>query len=339
MSRWSALRRRTRIVGVLVVFALVGGVASLAYARMNDLPDDAAFRLEGRTVTVEALEDRVGVLVALYNLDRPASGEAADAFDRTAAKSLAVSLILENEASDRDITIADKAAQTQLDALVEAQLQGGGRQAFVDFLSASGISERDVLDEIKRQLATSRLVEEVTGDVAEPTDEEVRAAFSDYQESLVSPEGRRVLNIVLGSRLEAVRVARLARGGKSFMALAKTYSMDGATRDQGGDLGVVAQDQLDPAYGEVAFAVEKDGIFGPVKTEYGWNVGKVIAIQPARELPYDEVQSQLRAELLNRDRLEVWREFLADLLTDADVEYAPAYLPDDPTSPPEGLPE
>ncbi|MGH3624029.1 MAG: peptidylprolyl isomerase [Sciscionella sp.] len=54
-------------------------------------------------------------------------------------------------------------------------------------------------------------------------------------------------------------------------------SIDGSTRSKGGDLGEVAEEQLQPDYAKVAFAAGNGEIFGLVKNNYGWNIGRVSA--------------------------------------------------------------
>ncbi|HWJ82437.1 MAG TPA: peptidyl-prolyl cis-trans isomerase [Nocardioides sp.] len=330
-------QKRPLKIGVLVVaLVLVTAAAALGYQKWSSrLPDDAVFRYGDRVVTQDELDQRVEILGALYGVQRP-DGDKGDEFDRDAAKSMAVSLILDDAAEDHDIVISDHAAQTQLDNLVDDQLVGG-RPAFVDWLKEVGISEQDVLDEIKRQMATSRLVEETVGDVPAVTEDDVRAAYEEHKDRMATPEARHLLNIVVETKAEAQRVARLARAGRDFADLAATWSRDGSTRQSGGDLGFVTADQLESAFRQAAFGTRQGQVFGPVETRYGWNVGKVVAVQASQPLSLAKVHDELKAELVNRARLEVWRDHLGQLLEDADVEYADDYRPEDPTAPPADL--
>jgi peptidyl-prolyl cis-trans isomerase C len=326
-------------VGLLTLFVLVvAGAGKVAYDQVSDLPDDAVFRYDDKVVTEDELQERVEILGALYGVQRPDDAEEGARFDRDAAKSMAVSMILEKAAADHDIEISDRTAQTELDKLIEDQLVGG-RESFVDFLSEAGVSEQDVLDEIKRQLATSQLVEELVADVQEPTDEEVRAAYEEHRDSIVTPEARQLRNIVVESQVDARRVARLARTGQNFASLASTWSRDGSTRNKGGYLGLITAAQLDHTYAKAAFAAERGAVFGPVRSQYGWNVGLVVGIREEKQLPFEEVKAQLKDELYNKERLDVWRAELGDLLEEADVEYADDYRPEDPTAPPSDVAE
>jgi len=319
----------------LVVVGLSGWNVASA---QDDLPADAVLRYDGHTVTKAQLDARVKVLTALYGVQPPSSGSKLDEFERQAAKSYAVGLILGREAVHRKIVIADKQADDQLDKLIGDQLQGG-RDAFVQFLATSGISQDDVLDEIKRQLATARIVEQVTANLPAVTDAEVSDFYTKNQAKMVTDPTRTISNIVVSDEARAKQVAALARrNGADFGALAKKYSADGSTKDKGGALGAVTRADLDTGFGTAAFAAADGGVFGPVQTQYGWNVGRVDAITPSTPLTLADVSSALRTELENKARLATWQSFLGKLLASADVDYATKYLPDDPKAAPDDLP-
>ncbi|WP_182379479.1 peptidyl-prolyl cis-trans isomerase [Nocardioides sp. WS12] len=324
---------RGRLVAGILVVALAGAGVAFGVTRADDLPEDAAFRYGDRVVTTTQLDDRLEVLEALYGVKRPDDADKKDDFNRDSAKSMVVSLVLADAAAKRDIVISDKEAQTELDKLIDQQLTGG-RDAFVEFLSTSGISERDVLDEIRAQLATSRLVDEVTADVPEATEAEAQKKYDDNEGDMVTPEGRQLVNVVVETRADADRVARLAGKSGKLSTLAATWSLDGSTKDDGGRLGLVTADQLEDGYGKIAFSAAAGEIFGPVKTSYGWNVGQVVEVVKARPVSFTDVKAEIIDRLSAEARLKVWRDFLAKELKGADVEYADGYLPDDPTAPP-----
>lgn len=324
---------------VLVVALAVAGLGAVWFVQQpEDLPEDSVLRYEGTTVSEDDLRARVQVLTALYGVVRPEDPEDAEEFDRLAAQSYAVSLIIDHEAGQRDLEVGGKETRDQLDALIEDQLPGG-RASFVDFLEETRISENDVLDEIQRQLKTSRLAGEVTEGAEEVTDEDVVAAFEKARDKLVRPASRNLANIVVIDRATAERVSKLARRGANFAQLAATYSRDEETSHSGGELGWLTSGELEAGYAAAAFAAAPRSVFGPVRTRYGWNVGMVHAGRPPRPLSFAQVEAELRTQLENAARLEVWREFLGELLADADVEYAPDYEPDDPEALPTELPD
>lgn len=331
-------RGRARLASlVLGSVVLAGATTQVGIAWSTALPDNAVFRAGDTVVTEDEFQQRIDVLEALYVLKPPKQGPQLDQFHKAAAKSVAVSLVLDRAAQERGIVIADKQARDALNKIIEEQLRGG-RQDFVRFLGSRGIAERDVLDEFQQQLATSKLFEQVTGDIQPVTDKEVRQAYKDRKKDMVTPEKRHLRNIVVDSRSKAKRLLQQARGGADFATLAKQHSLDESTKNSGGDLGNLTADQLGKQYARAAFEAGENAIFGPVKNQHGWNIGQVLQVTPAKPLSFAEVKKQLEAELNNKRKLDSWRTWLGNQITAADVEYADKYRPDNPDAPPTSAP-
>jgi len=324
----------TLIVGSLV---LIAASAQVVISWNSKLPEDAVLRAGDTVITERAFAQRVHVLEALYGIEPPSETAALGDFNRAAAKSIAVSLVLDRAASEQDIVISDKEAQDALSKIINEQLPQG-RDSFLEFLQTGGVSEDDVLDEIKRQLATSRLFQQVTEDVKPVTDEDVRQSYADRAAEMVTPETRVLRNIVVTSRGEATQVLRDAQDGVPFARLAARYSLDRSTRLKGGTLGSLTASQLEDTFAKAAFDADPGSLFGPVKTRHGWNVGRVESVQPSKPLSFERVSQQLEQELNDQRRLEAWRDWLGDLIAEADVEYADDYVPNDPDAPPAEAP-
>lgn len=320
---------------VAVVLAVASGLA-LARSDGDELPDDAAFRVEGDIVTEQELQERVDTLGALYGVVAPTEPGQLAAFRRDAAKSLAVSLLLEEEADARDVQISAKQAQAELATIISDRL-GGDRAQFEKYLGTAGVSERQVLDEITRTLATSRVFAEVVADVDGATTRDAREEYDARRDEMTTPERRRVANIVVETEADARQVVAQLGAGRSFAQVARASSLDASTSASGGDLGLRAATELEPGYADAAFGAEQGAVFGPVRTQHGWNVGTVLRIVPGDPLAFDDVGDTLVRAITARRQLDAWRAWLGDLLEDADVEYAAEFEPDDPTSPPSGV--
>lgn len=327
--------RRTRLAAGLLAVLLVAAAAFLFLRPDDELPDDAAFKVGDDVVTSAELEARVGVLESLYGITPPAgSTEESAKFRRASAQSIALSMIMDEAAADREIVVADKAASDVLDKIVEAEFPELGRAGYVRTLGNSGVTEDDVLAEIKRQIAIQQLFDEVTED-ASVSDADVEAAFGERRDELATPQTRRISNIVVSTRAQALTVADQLKAGNAFSAMVQQYSLDASTRASAGDLGLVNQEQLEPGFGQAAFAARPGEPFGPVQSAHGWNVGVVRQVLPKQPATYGAVAETLKAQLQSEEALSLWRGFLEDELADADVEYAEKYRPADPDALPE----
>ncbi|KRB76090.1 hypothetical protein ASE01_13750 [Nocardioides sp. Root190] len=325
---------RRRLAAVLVVLAVLAGGVTWWLLQRGDLPEDAAFRLGDVVVSADDVDRRVDGLQALYGVQPPQEGAEKSDFLRDAAKSMAVQLMLEDEARARDIVIAAKEVDETLQALITQRYPDGGRTAFVAALGELGATEEQVRDEIRDQLLVSRLFDDVAGGV-DVTEAELEETFEERREELATPVRRTLSNIVVADEQAAQAVLQRLRRGQKFAAVARSTSLDSATRDGGGSLGDVSAADLEGDYAAAAFGAEVGGLFGPVKTESGWNVGKVERALPARAAVYAELRDALRETVLAEKSLEKWRGWLSEVIKGHDVTYADGFRPKDPDAVPD----
>jgi len=90
--------------------------------------------------------------------------------------------------------------------------------------------------------------------------------------------------------------------GADFAKLAKEYSEDKISAEDGGDLGYFSVGTMVPAFEDVAFSLEKNEISDPVQTNYGYHIIKVNDIrQRDQDIgSFDDVKEDLRAEILEQ---------------------------------------
>lgn len=85
-------------------------------------------------------------------------------------------------------------------------------------------------------------------------------------------------HILVNSQLRAQQLIGRIRNGESFEALAKEYSTC-PSRDNGGDLGYFERGMMVKPFEDAAFNGNVGEIVGPVKTEFGYHVIKIIAME------------------------------------------------------------
>ncbi len=92
-------------------------------------------------------------------------------------------------------------------------------------------------------------------------------------------------------------LAKAKANPAKFGDLAREYSKDPGSAQQGGDLGSFARGTMEKAFEDAAFAAKPSEIVGPVQTDFGWHVIKVNGAKAAQVQPFDEVKAQIEAEL------------------------------------------
>ena len=108
-------------------------------------------------------------------------------------------------------------------------------------------------------------------------------------------------NIATHSEQEALKLANEVydkiKAGGDFAKLAKQYSEDPATKDEGGNVGFVSKE--DPRMSrrgyqpivEKAFSMKVGELAGPIKTANGYHIITLTA--PAEQAPFEEVKNQI----------------------------------------------
>jgi peptidyl-prolyl cis-trans isomerase D len=95
---------------------------------------------------------------------------------------------------------------------------------------------------------------------------------------------------------KAEGIAKEAKAGKDFAALARQDSDDLGSKNQGGDLGWLDKGQTDEAFETALFAMNKGDISGPVLTGDGYSIIDLRDIRPGKTRSFEEVKPELAKE-------------------------------------------
>lgn len=106
-------------------------------------------------------------------------------------------------------------------------------------------------------------------------------------------------HIIVASEEEAKAIKAEIDGGADFAELAKAKSTDGAAAN-GGDLGWFDLSAMVQPFAEAVASMKDGEVKGPVQTEYGWHVVKLLesrlAAAPTLEEAAEELSGEMRQE-------------------------------------------
>ena len=183
--------------------------------------------------------------------------------------------------------------------------QYGAQAAVEEQLKAAGKTFDGWRNEMTQQTtATAVLIRELN---AAPTDAEVQKFLQNNPTASEVPEQVHVRHILLltidpathaplpddqvkAKRKQIDDILKQARAGEDFATLAKQYSEDPGTKDNGGELPPFARAKDDPNHAMVpefeaaAFALTNNQISDVVTTQYGYHIIQLLDKTPAKKL-------------------------------------------------------
>jgi peptidyl-prolyl cis-trans isomerase D len=164
------------------------------------------------------------------------------------------------------------------------------------------------------------------------SEDQLKAYYDDQKtktpERFTQPEQRRVRHILLtvsdpkddaAVKAKAEGLLKRAQGGEDFAKLAQENSQDPGSAAQGGDLGFSERKVFVPEFADAAFGMKEGEIKGPVKTQFGYHILKLDAIQPATVKTFEQARADLETEYRRNEAERLYND-AADQLADAALQ-------------------
>jgi peptidyl-prolyl cis-trans isomerase SurA len=203
---------------------------------------------------------------------------------------------------------------------------------FKQALEQQGFTVEGYRKTLKKQILELKVVNTAVRSRVTVSDDEVKTYYkqneklvagdrqSHLRQILVAVPDRSSDDDVAGKKRVATKVMELARGGTSFVELAKQYSDDEGTKASGGDLGWVGKGVLVDALDEAMAQMEPGDVRGPIRTDRGWVVLQLVERKSGDLKPYEEIKEQLRKQLYDQQVDKAQQAWLRELRKKAHVD-------------------
>ncbi len=214
-------------------------------------------------------------------------------------------LLVQQAERDTAIKVTDQEVQDQVEQTVQnVRKQFTSVTDFRTQLQAAGFASEEewrrwLADNQRRSILQQRLIEQLRqkGKLRPipPTDAEMRAfweanraqqpkrpAAVSFRQIVIVPQADSAAKA--DARHLADSLLGALRHGASFAEVAKRYSTDSASREQGGELGWFRRGVMVKEFEDTAFRLKPGVISDVVETEFGFHIIKVERVQPAEVL-------------------------------------------------------
>jgi len=228
------------------------------------------------------------------------AGQIKEIFERGATQIVERRLLLAAAKAAKNVV-----APSELDQALQSEYaRAGGEEAFLKALKDADVS----IDHVKKSVGETLLINKLLKGIAEKgpkiSEEDLRKAYADEAAGDKTASVRHILLLTQG-KTEAEKAEALktiegilvrAKAGEDFAELAKQYSEDPGSKDNGGLYEDFGRGQMVKPFEDASFTVPVGEISGVVETNFGYHIIKVVD-RKKETRPFEEVRAELESRL------------------------------------------
>ena len=272
------------------------------------LPDVVA-RVNGEDVTRAELEMAVRSLE--QRAQSPVPPDQRDAVYRQVLDRIIGFHLLSQEARSRKVVAAPWDVDQQLG---ELKKQFPNEAAFNQMLQARGVSVDQLRKETEDTLAVNQMLRTEIEPQVKVLDADIKTFFDQNKPRFHQQESVRASHILIRAeqtadlatktkaKAQADDLLNQLRKGANFADLARKFSQDPGSAQNGGDLGFFNRGQMVPPFDQAAFALKPGQMSGVVETPFGYHIIQAHEAKPGRDVGFDEAKDQIRTYLATQQR-------------------------------------
>lgn len=308
----------------LTLFAWISVSAALASAAPGKVVERIVAVVNDEIILKSEVEQRARIVGAdnpMANLGKLRRDVLNHMVDERLIAQEATTLKLQVERGEVDRAVDEVKRQNKI---TQAELEAA--------LAAQGMTMASYRSDLRNQILRLKVINLQVRSRVTVSDEDVRKA---YEQNLrtsgtdVKVRVRQLLVAIPPDSPRAVREARRAeaaalgeriRAGEDLAELARELSDDPSTRADGGDLGYVTRSALPPEVAEVVFEMKVGEVRGPIYSDEGAHIVRVLDRKASEARPFEEIKEELRRQLHQQEVEKQTKLWLIDVRKRAHVD-------------------
>ncbi len=292
----------------------------------GSVPVDAIAKVGSTTIPKSTFNDLMDVAFARYKSQGqtpPKVGTSAYSQLRDQAVTFLVQEEeLTQEGSKIGVTVTQKDVDARLKQIRTTYYHGSEKKLEAalkkDHITLAQLEQYN----LRPALLSTKLEDKVTSSV-KVSQSDAQSYYKQNKTSFTTPPTREVRHILVSSKSLADKIETKLKGGASFAKLAKQYSKDTGSAQQGGKLCVAhggtsgtCQPTVQP-FDKAAFSLKTNEVSKPVHSVYGWHIIQALGpVKPAHTQTFKEAESQIQASLSQQQKQVAWSNWLAKVKKD-----------------------
>lgn len=179
-------------------------------------------------------------------------------------------------------------------------------------------------EDAKRQILINEYLKAHDLISPQPSDKEVKAFYEKGKHNFKTTQDKaHVLHIFIAkeNQKKMDKVVALLKKGTPFEQVAKEFSEDENTNNNGGDLGFITRDYMPKEFEDIAFSIQEGQLSDIIKTEEGYHILKLLKITPKNTtVSYEKMKDFLARGLAPQIKNQKVTALLEQLKKEAHIE-------------------
>ena len=241
---------------------------------------------------------------------------------KQAQQNLIDQAIIRQKANKRFGSISGKTINEEFGKLIARY---GGKEQFYRHFNLSEEDDDLIKKDIEQNIKITRLLEELTKDIPESSEDEISAYYDENKPDYVKPEEIHAAHIVkqinpadpLSTYNEMKEIRKKLLEGADF---AETADKDSGCNDTGGDLGFFTRGKMVEEFDVIVFSMEPGEISPVFQTQFGYHIVKVYEKKSPEQIPFEECSDDIREQIHYDRKNDHIAEWVDELKKDMEIE-------------------
>lgn len=302
-------------VGLFVGFAIAEGIGQPSIpsgdvALVQDVPSDL-----GHVSEADYKRSFLQATAQAGLKKAPQPGEKQyEELKKTALGNIFDTIWIQGEAEEMGISVTPKQIATELAQIKKQNFKTEAE--YKKFLKTSHYTQADVDERVKLQMVSTQIQQQIGKEAPTPPENQVKQYYEEAKATqFTTPETRDVRVILNKDRAKVEKAKALLEeddSTASWKKVAKKYSTDAATKDNGGLQAGASEATLPSPLGSDVFNAPTSQVEGLVKTPQGYYLFEVEKVTPEQAQPLEQVKSQISSQLAQQAQQEFFAQFVAN---------------------------
>ena len=222
----------------------------------------------------------------------------------------------------------------QVQELIEtSKAQAGSPEAYAKAVADLGVTPEEYAKRVREMILIQETIKQAVEPKIKVAAEDCKKFYDDNRSRyFVIPEQVRASHILIlckpeetaevhTQKMAQIQAAlALVKGGTNFADVARKFSEDPGSKEQGGDLGFFARGRMMPEFETAAFALATNQVSAVITTPYGYHIIKATERKASSEVAYANVKDKIEAELKKMQTQQLAQQYFKGLRDKVKVE-------------------